>query len=246
MLEIKDLHVGYGKIKALHGVNLTVREKEVVALIGANGSGKSSFLKALSGLLPIMSGEISFQGDRIDGLAPHEITRRGLVQIPEGRRIFPLLTVEENLQMGAFSRNDHAAVADDRDRIYETFAVLKERRKQLGGTLSGGEQQMLAFGRALMSRPKLLALDEPSMGLAPFIVDKVFQIIRDLNAQGMTILLVEQNARAALAVAQRGTVLETGSVILEDSTKNLLTNQRVKQCYLGIQEDLTVNDSPAN
>ncbi len=238
MLEVKNLHVGYGKIKALHGVSLTVRAGEVIALIGANGSGKSSFLRALSGLLPITSGDVIFEGERINNLESHDITRHGLVQIPEGRRIFPLLTVEENLQMGAFFRKDHAAVSDDRDKIYESFPKLKERRRQLGGTLSGGEQQMLAFGRALMSRPKLLALDEPSMGLAPFIVDKVFQIIKDLNQKGMTILLVEQNARAALSVAQRGYVLETGSVLLEDTTKNLLTNDRVKQCYLGIQENL--------
>lgn len=238
LLDVKNLHVGYGKIKALHGVSLVVQPGEVIALIGANGSGKSSFLRALSGLLPVTSGDVYFEGERINGLESHDITRRGLVQIPEGRRIFPLLTVEENLQMGAFFRSDHAAIGDDRDRIYESFPKLKDRRKQLGGTLSGGEQQMLAFGRALMSRPKLLALDEPSMGLAPFIVDKVFQIIKELNQKGMTILLVEQNARAALSVAQRGYVLETGSVLLEDTTKNLLTNDRVKQCYLGVQEDL--------
>ncbi len=242
MLEINDLHVGYGKIRALHGIGLRVEEGEVVSLIGANGSGKSSFLKALSGLLPVVSGDILFQGERIGGLAPHEITQKGVVQIPEGRRIFPLLTVEENLEMGAFFRKDHSAVAEDRERIFESFPVLKERRKQLGGTLSGGEQQMLAFGRALMSRPKLLALDEPSMGLAPFIVDRVFQIIRDLNKKGMTILLVEQNARAALSVAQRGYVLETGAVILEDTAKNLLTNDRVKQCYLGVQENLITDN----
>jgi branched-chain amino acid transport system ATP-binding protein len=238
MLNVQNIHVGYGKIKALHGVSLHVEQGEVVTLIGANGSGKSSFLKALSGLLPVTSGEIRFEGQRIDNLPSHEITQRGLVQIPEGRRIFPLLTVEENMQMGAFFRKDHAAVAKDLERIFESFPILKERRKQLGGTLSGGEQQMLAFGRALMSRPKLLALDEPSMGLAPFMVDKVFQIIRDINRQGVTILLVEQNARAALSVAQRGYALETGAVILEDTAKNLLTNDRVKQCYLGIQENL--------
>ncbi|MCG3205176.1 MAG: High-affinity branched-chain amino acid transport ATP-binding protein LivF [Elusimicrobia bacterium] len=238
MLKVTDIHVGYGKIKALHGVSLYVDSGEVVTLIGANGSGKSSFLKALSGLLPATAGEIIFEGTRIDKYPPHEITRLGLVQIPEGRRIFPLLTVEENLQMGAFFRKDHGAVSDDMDHLYNLFPKLKERRKQLGGTLSGGEQQMLAFGRALMARPKLLALDEPSMGLAPFIVDKVFEIIRDINRRGVTILLVEQNARAALSVAGRGYALETGHVILEDTAKNLLTNDKVKQCYLGIQENL--------
>ena len=238
MLKINNLSVGYGKIQALRDVSLQVNSGEVVTLIGANGSGKSTFLKALSGLLPATAGEILFEGERIDNRPPHEITQMGLVQIPEGRRIFPLLTVEENLSMGGFFRHDHAIMAKDMDEIYESFPILKERRRQLGGTLSGGEQQMLAFGRALMSRPKLLALDEPSMGLAPFMVEKVFQIIRGLNQRGMTILLVEQNARAALSVAQRGYALETGSVILEDTAKNLLSNDRVKQCYLGVQETL--------
>lgn len=236
MFEALDLHVGYGKIKALHGVTVRVEPGEVVALLGANGSGKSSFLKTVSGLLRPTGGEVRFQGRRIDGLPPHEITQAGVVQIPEGRRIFPLLTVEENLMMGAYFRKDHQAVNSDRDMVLEWFPILKERAKQLGGTLSGGEQQMLAFGRALMSRPKLLALDEPSMGLAPVIVDKVFQIIRDINKKGVTVLLVEQNARAALSVAQRGYVIETGTVVLEDTTKNLLSNDRVKQCYLGVTE----------
>ncbi len=238
LLEVRDLHVGYGKIKALHGVSIKVESGEVVALIGGNGAGKSTFLKTLSGLLAPVSGQILFEGERLDSLAPHLITQRGVVQIPEGRRIFPLLTVEENLLMGAFFRKDHRQVADDRDAIYEMFPVLKERQRQLGGTLSGGEQQMLAFGRALMGRPKLLTLDEPSMGLAPIIVDKVFSFIRDVNKKGVTVLLVEQNARAALSVAQRGYVMETGAVMMEDTTKNLLSNDRVKQCYLGIQENL--------
>lgn len=238
MFEAMNLHVSYGKIKALHDVSVNVQTGEIVTLIGGNGSGKSTFLKTVSGLLQPSSGEIRFEGERIDGLAPHEITQRGVVQIPEGRRIFPLLTVEENLMMGAFFRRDHRMVAQDRDHVYESFPILKERQKQLGGTLSGGEQQMLAFGRALMSRPKLLALDEPSMGLAPVFVDKVFKIIRDINKKGVTILLIEQNARAALSVAQRGYVMETGAVMMEDSTKNLLSSDRVKQCYLGIQENL--------
>lgn len=236
MFEIKNLSVGYGKILALHGISLFVRPGEVVTLIGANGSGKSSLLKTLSGLLVPASGEILFENEVINGLAPHEITRRGIVQIPEGRRIFPLLTVEENLMMGAFFRKDHARIQADKEKIFDDFPVLRERRKQLGGTLSGGEQQMLALGRALMSKPKLLALDEPSMGLAPVIVEKVFQIIHEINKQGVTILLVEQNARAALSVASRGYVMETGSILIEGTTKNLLSNERVKQCYLGIEE----------
>lgn len=236
IFEANQLHVGYGNIKALHGVTIHVQQGEVVTLIGGNGAGKSTFLKTVSGLLPLFSGEIYFEGERIDGLSPHQITQRGLVQIPEGRRIFPLLTVEENLMMGAFFRRDHSAVSKDRDHVFHLFPVLKDRRKQLGGTLSGGEQQMLALGRALMSRPKLLALDEPSMGLAPIIVNKVFEIIKEINKQGVTVLLVEQNARAALAVAERGYVMETGAVTLQDKAAKLLVNDRVKQCYLGIQE----------
>jgi branched-chain amino acid transport system ATP-binding protein len=236
MFEIKNITVAYGKIMALHGVSLQVKPGEVVTLIGANGSGKSSLLKTISGILSPSSGEIFFEGERINGLAPHEITRRGVVQIPEGRRIFPLLTVEENLMMGAFFRKDHTAVQADKEKIFTDFPVLKERRKQLGGTLSGGEQQMLALGRALMSRPKLLTLDEPSMGLAPVIVEKVFQIIREINKQGVTILLVEQNCRAALSIASRGYVMETGSILIEGTSKFLLNNEGVKQCYLGIEE----------
>lgn len=237
MLETKNLHVGYGKIKALHGVDVRVAAGEVVTLIGANGSGKSTFLKTVAGLLPPSAGEIRFEGASIVGWPGHRINRKGVALIPEGRRIFPHLTVEENLLMGAFSRSDHAGVSADRERMFEWFPILKDRRAQLGGTLSGGEQQMLAMARALMGRPRLLMLDEPSMGLAPVIVEKVFQLIRDINAkEKVTILLVEQNARAALAVATRGYVLETGSVLLHDTTKNLLTNDRVKQCYLGMEE----------
>jgi len=235
LFETRDLQVGYGKIKALHGVTVSVNAGEVVTLIGANGAGKSTFMKTISGLLSPTAGEIFFEGQRIDRLPAHEIARRGVIQIPEGRRIFPLLSVEENLMMGAFFRRDKQ-IDSDLERIYGDFPVLKERRAQLGGTLSGGEQQMLAFGRALMSRPKLLALDEPSMGLAPVIVDKVFKIIKDINAAGMTILLVEQNARAALSVAQRGYVMETGTVLMHDRTSQLLANDRVRQCYLGVQE----------
>jgi branched-chain amino acid transport system ATP-binding protein len=238
MLNVTNLEVAYGKIKALHGISMRVEAGEVVALIGANGAGKSSFLKTLSGLLKPTAGTIEFDGRSLQGLPPHEITRLGLVQIPEGRRIFPRLSVLENLNMGAFFRKDARAVRSDRDRVIDMFPVLRERLSQLGGTLSGGEQQMLAFARALMGRPKLLTLDEPSMGLAPVIVAKVFAMVRELSQQGMTILLVEQNARAALAVAQRGYVLETGTLLLEGTTKDLLGNDRVKQSYLGIQENL--------
>ena len=235
LFETRNLEVGYGKIKALHGVTIGVETGEVVTLIGANGAGKSTLMKTVSGLLRPSSGEIFFEGERIDRLPAHEIARRGVVQIPEGRRIFPLLSVEENLMMGAFFRKD-GGIQQDLEKIFADFPILKERRRQLGGTLSGGEQQMLAFGRALMSRPKLLALDEPSMGLAPVIVDKVFKLIRDINAGGVTILLVEQNARAALSVAQRGYVMETGTVLMHDKTSQLLANDRVRQCYLGVQE----------
>ena len=235
LFETRQLEVSYGKIKALHGVTVGVDSGEVVTLIGANGAGKSTFMKTISGLLAPSAGEIFFEGERIDRLPAHEIARRGVVQIPEGRRIFPLLSVEENLHTGAFARKDKG-VASDLERIYTDFPILKERRSQLGGTLSGGEQQILAFGRALMSRPKLLALDEPSMGLAPVIINKVFAIIRDLAGKGMTILLVEQNARAALSVAERGYVMETGAVVLHDKTSALLANDRVRQSYLGLQE----------
>jgi branched-chain amino acid transport system ATP-binding protein len=237
VLETKNLHVGYGKIKALHGVSVRVDAGEVVTLIGANGSGKSTFLKTVAGIHGVSSGEILFEGKSIVGWPGHRINQKGLALIPEGRRIFPLLTVEENLMMGAFSRSDHLDVAHDRDRMFEWFPILKDRQNQLGGTLSGGEQQMLAMARALMGRPRLLMLDEPSMGLAPVMVGKVFQLIREINAkEKVTILLVEQNARAALSVAARGYVLEIGSVVLEDTTRNLLTNDRVKQCYLGMEE----------
>ena len=237
MFETANLHVSYGKIRALHGVSIRVEPGEIVTLIGANGAGKSTFLKAVSGLVASASGEIYFEGERIDGRPGHAVAQRGVIQIPEGRRIFPLLTVAENLLMGAYFRRDQPAVRRDLDRVFETFPILLDRRRQLGGTLSGGEQQMLAFGRALMSRPKLLMLDEPSMGLAPVIVDKVFEVIRDINKQGVTILLVEQNARAALATATRGYVLETGRVLIEGATKKLLADDQVKKCYLGMHEE---------
>lgn len=236
LLEARRVSVFYGKIRSLNDVSLEVDTGEVVTLIGANGSGKTTMLKALSGLLELEAGDIIFDGVRINGLAPHQITRRGLVQIPEGRRIFPLLSVEENLLMGAFFRKDRQAIKNDCDKVFNYFPILKERRKQLGGTLSGGEQQMLAVGRALLSRPKLLMLDEPSMGLAPLIVSTLFSVIQEINRSGVTILLVEQNANAALSVAHRGYVLETGSIVLKNSAKNLLNDDRVKCCYLGVEE----------
>ncbi len=236
--QTNNLHVAYGKIQALHGVSLRIEEGEIVTLIGANGAGKSTFLKTISGLLKPRPGEIIFRGERIDGRLPHLITQKGVVQIPEGRRIFPLLTVNENLMMGGFFRNDKNNLLKEKETIFEGFPILKDRQNQLGGTLSGGEQQMLAMGRALMSRPSLLMLDEPSMGLAPVYVHRVFEMIKEINKKGVTILLVEQNAQAALNVAQRGYVLETGSIVMEGDSQGLLLNDRVKQCYLGIEEKL--------
>ncbi len=232
--ETNHLHVAYGKILALHGVSLHINEGEIVTLIGANGAGKSTFLKCVSGLLKPSRGEVLFQGRRIDGLAPHKITQKGVVQIPEGRRIFPHLMVEENLMMGAFFRCDRKQIEKDKDEIFSAFPILKDRRNQLGGTLSGGEQQMLALGRALMSQPKLLMLDEPSMGLAPIYVQRVFEMIQSINKRGVTIFLVEQNAQAALSVAQRGYVLETGRIILEGMSPDLLDNDHVRKAYLGM------------
>jgi len=235
MLELKDVHASYGKkIRALQGVSLRVNAGEIVCLIGANGAGKSTLLRAVSGLLPADGGEILFEGRRIDGAPPHAVTAQGLVQVPEGRRIFPRLTVFENLEMGAFFRNDKPGIAADVEKVFALFPVLKDRRAQLGGTLSGGEQQMLAMGRALMSRPKLLMLDEPSMGLAPLIVERIFGLVRRINAEGMPILLVEQNAQQALQIAHRGYVLETGRVALEDKAPALLANRDVCKAYLGI------------
>jgi branched-chain amino acid transport system ATP-binding protein len=235
ILKAKDLHVAYGPIKALHGVSFYVDPGEVVALIGANGSGKTTLLKTVAGLLKPTSGEIHFNGQRIDGQSGHAINRKGIALVPEGRRIFPQLTVKENLEMGAFNRKDNE-IESDLAFAYQLFPILKDRLAQHGGTLSGGEQQMLAIARALMSRPKLLMLDEPSMGLSPVMVDRVFKAIADINKKGVTIFLVEQNARAALGMAARGYVIETGVNVLEDRTENLLINDKVKQCYLGMQE----------
>jgi branched-chain amino acid transport system ATP-binding protein len=231
LLELTDVVVRYGGIEAVKGVSLTVGDKQLVTLIGGNGAGKSTTLKSISGVKLIASGEIRFQGERIDGVPSHEIVEMGLVQVPEGRRIFPRMSVHENLTMGSFA---HARPkAEDYERVYELFPVLKERQRQMGGTLSGGEQQMLAVGRALMSEPKLLMLDEPSMGLAPLFVERIFDLLRVIHEQGTTILLVEQNAQLALQLADRGFVIETGEIILEDDAKKLLTNDQVRKAYLG-------------
>jgi len=232
LLEIERLEVRYGGIRAVKGIDLAVGEGELVCLIGANGAGKSSTLRAICGLAPQRAGSVRYAGADIAGLPVFELPRRGLVMVPEGRGVFPQLTVEENLAMGAFARND-PDVARDLERQYETFPRLKERRAQTAGTLSGGEQQMLAIGRALMSRPRLLLLDEPSMGLAPLLVAKIFEIVREIAAQGVTILLVEQNARLALEIAGRGYVMESGAITLADEAANLLADPKVREAYLG-------------
>jgi branched-chain amino acid transport system ATP-binding protein len=232
LLQTKQLAIAYGGIKAVKGIDIEVQQGELVCLIGANGAGKTSTLNALCGVLPA-SGEIIYQGENIAGLPSHELVRKGIALVPEGRGIFGRLTVEENLQMGAYIRNDNAAIKQDMERIYTLFPRLQERRVQKAGTLSGGEQQMLALGRAMMSRPKLLLLDEPSMGLAPLMVQKIFETIRQIAAEGVTLLLVEQNAKLALEVSQRGYVMENGVVTLADSAANLLHNPQVQQAYLG-------------
>jgi branched-chain amino acid transport system ATP-binding protein len=233
MLELEDLRVGYGNIEALHGISLSVGEGEIVTLIGANGAGKTTTLMTISGCVRARSGAIRFRGRDISGLPPHEIVALGLVQSPEGRKIFPRLTVAENLEMGAFTRRDPDGIAADQNRVFELFPILAERRRQPGGTLSGGEQQMLAIARALMARPRLLLLDEPSLGLAPLVVSRIFEVIRELNREGATILLVEQNAQMALKAAHRGYVLETGTIAMADAADKLLSDPRVRSAYLG-------------
>lgn len=234
VLSINDLHTFYGKIEALKGITVRVEEGEIVTLIGANGAGKSTTLKTISGLIVPRSGSIEFLGENIAGMKVHEVTAKGVIQVPEGRRIFPHMTVEENLGMGAFLRTkDPAGVKESMEWVFELFPRLKERRSQKGGTLSGGEQQMLATARGLMADPKLLMLDEPSMGLAPVVVELIFDTIKKLNDKGITILLVEQNAAMALTVADRGYVLETGSVALSGTGKELLGNEQVRKTYLG-------------
>ncbi|TCB98014.1 ABC transporter ATP-binding protein [Micromonospora zingiberis] len=234
LLEIEDVSLLYGRIKALHGISLTVDEGEIVALIGANGAGKSTTMRAISGIRPVASGRIRFDGEDITKLRADLRVRRGLCQAPEGRGIFPGMTVMENLDMGAYTRRDRPEVAKDLAKVLELFPRLAERRKQVGGTLSGGEQQMLAVGRALMSRPKLLLLDEPSMGLAPMLIQQIFSIITEINQQGTTILLVEQNAQQALARAHRAYVLETGRIVKEGTGAELLHDPSVKEAYLGV------------
>ncbi len=233
MLELHDVHSYYGSIHALRGISLHVNEGEIVTMIGSNGAGKSTTIRTISGLLHPGKGEVLLNGERIDHMAPHQIVARGVCQSPEGRWIFPRLTVLENLEMGAFIRNDHAEIKQDMEHVFELFPRLSERLHQKGGTLSGGEQQMLAIGRALMGRPHLLLLDEPSMGLAPVLVEAIFETIQSINKQGTTILLVEQNALMALYVAHRGYVLQTGEIVLEGPAKDLEQNETVRKAYLG-------------
>jgi branched-chain amino acid transport system ATP-binding protein len=235
LLELKDVHSYYGNIHALKGISLNVNKGEIVTLIGSNGAGKSTTLRTISGIIQPLLGEIWLEGERIDRVPAHKVAERGLLQSPEGRRIFPRLTVRENLEMGAFTRNDKADIAADLERVFGLFPRLRERTTQKGGTLSGGEQQMLAIGRALMGRPRVLMLDEPSMGLAPVLVDQIFSIIQDINAQGTTVLLVEQNALMALMIAHRGYVLQTGRIVLSDTAKGLSENETVQKAYLGLE-----------
>jgi branched-chain amino acid transport system ATP-binding protein len=233
LLEVRDLNVFYGAIHALQGVSFDVAEGEIVTLIGANGAGKSTTLKTISGLLNPRSGQIRLRDESIVNRPAQDIVRKGVVQVPEGRKIFAPLTVQENLEMGAFTRTDAGEIRSSMDRVFKSFPRLKERLSQLGGTLSGGEQQMLAIGRGMMARPKLLLLDEPSMGLAPILVEEIFSIIQEINSLGVSVLLVEQNALMALSIAQRGYVLETGRIVLTGTGEELLNNPQVMKAYLG-------------
>ena len=235
LLELQDVHSYYGNIHALKGISLTVDKGEIVTLIGANGAGKSTTLRTISGIIKPRQGTVKLAGERIDQLPAHKVVERGVLQSPEGRRIFPRLSVQENLEMGAFTRTDKDGIAEDMERVFGLFPRLKERATQKGGTLSGGEQQMLAIGRALMGSPKVLLLDEPSMGLAPVLVEQIFSIIKDINTQGITILLVEQNALMALGIAHRGYVLQTGQIVLADSAQGLSENETVQKAYLGME-----------
>jgi branched-chain amino acid transport system ATP-binding protein len=233
MLEVNNLSVSYGAIKALRGISFSVAKGEIITLIGSNGAGKSTTLHAISNIIKKSAGTIVFEGDDITASPPETIVKRGLVQIPEGRRVFSNMSVKENLEMGAYSRTDNAAVKDDMDGVFQTFPRLKERIKQDAGTLSGGEQQMLAMGRALMAKPRLLLLDEPSMGLAPILVDEIFSIILQINKTGTTILLVEQNAFKALSIAARAYILETGTISKSGAANELISDEAVKAAYLG-------------
>ena len=235
MLELRNVHTYYGNIHALKGISIEITEGEIITLIGANGAGKSTTLMSICGIAPPRAGEILFMGQPIQALSPNQVVNLGISQVPEGRRIFPYLTVMENLDMGAFLRSDADAVKKDIDYIFSLFPILAERRNQAGGTLSGGEQQMLALSRSLMARPRLLLMDEPSLGLAPIVVRRIFDIIKKINSENnTTIFLVEQNANLALKVADRGYVMETGSITLTDSADNLLANENVRKAYLGI------------
>lgn len=233
LLNLKDITVCYHKVSAIRNLTMEVDEGSIVTLIGANGAGKSTTLRAISGLNHPTTGEIWFQDKRIDKLPPEKINKAGIAQVPEGRRVFPQMTVKENLMMGAFLRNDTAGIERDLKMVFHHFPVLKDRQKQAGGTLSGGEQQMLAMGRALMSNPKLILMDEPSLGLSPIMCQEIAKIIKDIHAEGRTIVLVEQNARLALALAEKGYVLETGNIVLEGPAKDLRENAEVKKAYLG-------------
>jgi branched-chain amino acid transport system ATP-binding protein len=232
-LELRDVHTYYGNIHALKGISLSVDAGEIVTLIGANGAGKSTTLKTISGLLRPRQGEIWFDGKQIDGTSPHDVVALGISQSPEGRRIFPRMSVRDNLEMGAFQRDKGPEMDADFERVYTLFPRLKERVSQNGGTLSGGEQQMLAIGRALMARPKLILLDEPSMGLAPILVEQIFEIVKEINSTGTTVLLVEQNALMALGIAKRGYILQTGEIVLHDVADRLMVNPEVQKAYLG-------------
>jgi branched-chain amino acid transport system ATP-binding protein len=234
LLEIENVHTYYGNIHALKGISLTVDSAEIVSLIGANGAGKSTTLKTISGVLKPRMGNIRLAGEDLGAYKAHEIVAKGVVQVPEGRRVFGRMTVTENLEMGAFTQSNEQKIAENMEKVFTLFPRLKERRKQLGGTLSGGEQQMLATGRALMGDPKILLMDEPSMGLAPVLVDSIFQTIQELNEAGTTILLVEQNARLALQIADRGYVLQTGEIVLKGTAEELRNNEMVRHAYLGI------------
>lgn len=233
MLQIKNINVYYGAIHAIKNISFKVKEGEIVTLIGANGAGKTTILHTVSGLMRARSGEISFLNERIDAIDAHKLLPMGMAHVPEGRRVFAQMTVQENLEMGAFIRKDKSGIEESFEMVFNKFPRLKERRKQLAGTLSGGEQQMLAIGRALMSKPELLLMDEPSMGLAPILVQEIFNIIKEINSTGTTILLVEQNANIALSIAHRAYVLETGKVVLEGNARELLGNEEVKKAYLG-------------
>ena len=233
LLKVKGLKVAYGGIQAVKGVDLEVREGELVTLIGSNGAGKTTTMKAITGTLPLVDGDIEYLGQSIRGKGAWDLVKEGLAMVPEGRGVFTRMTITENLQMGAYIRDDSSGIADDIDMVFSIFPRLKERRNQLAGTMSGGEQQMLAMGRALMSRPKVLLLDEPSMGLSPIMVDKIFEVVKDVYARGVTLVLVEQNASRALGIADRAYVMESGALTMEGPAKELLADPRVRAAYLG-------------